>query len=89
MSVPARAHARRGGQRPLIRPYHGPPTIDALTAKARHMAYLFRYGWLDLPEAVDKFQHWAECSGAVQKLGQDIVQDVASEAFAHIPREEF
>lgn len=71
-----------------MRPNRSPATIDAVTAKARQCAYLFEFGWLDLPEAVDRFQFWAERSGAIASLGQDLVQTVAHEAFAPIKREE-
>lgn len=74
--------------KPWQRPETGPSRIDKLTAQARQAAYLFQYGWLDLPEAVDRFQRHAVRSGAVAELGQDIVQAVAAAAFAHIALED-
>jgi hypothetical protein len=71
------------------RPHCQPATIDALTAKARQAAYLFEYGWLDLPDAVDRFQRYAERSGAVSELGQDLVQQIVAAAFDPIAREDY
>lgn len=69
------------------RPDHPPAPIDALTAKARQVAFLFQNGWLELPEAVDRYQRYAERSGAVTELGSDLVQDLLAAEFEKIPRE--
>ena len=61
--------------------------IDAVTvfvARAEARAMLYAAGEFDLHEAVDKLQADAERDGLVDRLGQDEVQRIISEAFAKV-----
>lgn len=77
MSAPSRC---MGAERPLA-------AIDRLSARARTGAFLFETGRLDLQAAVDALQAFAERTGLLRELGQDLVQQVIAGAFEHIERE--
>ena len=56
--------------------------LVAFRARAEFRAYRFRTGELELYDAVDALQEFAEASGLVCGVGYDVVQQVLSEAFA-------
>ena len=64
------------------------PSVDLLTRSLATLAWSRAYRWsqgeLDLHEAVDWLQAWAERWDLVAALGQDRVQATMSEAFRRV-----
>jgi hypothetical protein len=56
--------------------------MDVLRARAEARALLYAAGEYDLHEGVDVLQHDAERQGLVDIIGQDIVQQILSDAFS-------
>jgi len=56
--------------------------LDVLTLRASARAYLWSIGELTLHEARDVLQRDAERDGLVERIGQDGVQKILSDAFA-------
>jgi hypothetical protein len=86
--------ARQKHARPGYVKAHAMPNQDiamstetTFRAKVRTGAFLFQYGYLDLPTVTDKLQRYANRRGVVCELGQDEVQRILSSAFADIERE--
>lgn len=55
---------------------------DAFIDRAWACAYLWAVGEYNLHEAVDVLQHDAECNNLFDRIGQDAVQKILSDAFA-------
>jgi hypothetical protein len=55
--------------------------LDAFTERAHARAYLWHVGDIGLREAVDELQHQAERTGLVDRVGQDAIQTILSDAF--------
>jgi hypothetical protein len=56
--------------------------IDVLTVRAWARAYLWANCEMEMPDAVDVLQEYANKSGLVRELGQDVVQAIIATAFA-------
>jgi hypothetical protein len=55
---------------------------DAFIDRAWACAYLWAVGEYNLHVAVDVLQHDAECNNLIDRIGQDAVQKILSDAFA-------
>jgi hypothetical protein len=53
-------------------------------ARCEARAQLWQLGELDLPEAVDALQAWAQHIGLIEEIGQDAVQQIMATAFAAV-----
>jgi len=58
-----------------------PDRLAVFRARAEARALLFAAGELDLHDAVDGLQSYAETSGLVREIGQDEVQRIMAQAF--------
>jgi hypothetical protein len=57
-------------------------TIEVFAALCWARAHLWREGYIDdLPGAVDALERWAAHHGLIERIGQDEVQRLMSEAF--------
>jgi hypothetical protein len=62
---------------------HAPSPLCVLIARAEARALLYAASEFDLPEAVDPLQSYAEESGLVDEIGQD-VQSILAAAFSKV-----
>jgi len=60
------------------------PAIDVLAIRADVRAYLWWQYQLELDEAVDELQAYAERSGLVRDVGQDRIQQIMADAFKRV-----
>jgi hypothetical protein len=58
--------------------------VDVLEIRASIRAFLWRRWLLEMPEAVDPLQEYAESTGLVTELGQDVVQAIIAAPFARL-----
>jgi hypothetical protein len=61
------------------------PAIDVLKIRAQTRAELWWEYQIELHEAVDELQAYAERAGLLAQIGQDAVQAIIAEPFARIP----
>jgi hypothetical protein len=64
-------------------------TRDAFELRCWSRAQLYELGELDLHDAVDVLQHFAEETGLVAAIGQDEVQKIMADAFKPIREREW
>lgn len=57
-------------------------TIAVFEIRAWARARLYADGELTLHEAVDELQQFAEQSGLVERVGQDLIQEILAHAFS-------
>ena len=60
------------------------PAIDVLAIRAQIRAFLWWHHQIELDEAVDELQAYAERSGLVREIGQDRVQEIMAAPFARL-----
>jgi hypothetical protein len=60
---------------------------NVLNGKVRTARYLFRHGYIDRENARSQLQRFAEKTGIIRELGQDLTQQIIASAFEHIPIE--
>jgi hypothetical protein len=60
------------------------PAIDVLEIRAQIRAFLWWQYQLEMGEAVDELQAYAERSGLVIEIGQDVVQAIIAAQFARL-----
>jgi hypothetical protein len=58
------------------------PSIDVLEIRAQIRAFLWWQYQMEIDEAVDELQAYAERSGLVREIGQDRVQEIIAAPFA-------
>jgi hypothetical protein len=63
-----------------------PPPIEVLQVRAEARANLWWHDQMELDEAVDGLQEYAERSGLVAEIGQDAVQELIAAPFAQYRR---
>ncbi len=57
------------------------PAIDVLEIRAQVGAFLWWQYQMEIDEAVDELQAYAERSGLVRDIGQDRIQQIIADAF--------
>jgi hypothetical protein len=73
--------------RPDVETIAKPPLVEIFEERCEARALLWANYYIELHDAVDELQHWAEKTGLVAAIGQDAVQAILSQPFALVRAE--